>query len=149
MVNILSKWSKKLLAILKEGSAKANTNKLRIDIAKDFAKIPSGIDNRDGRNNGQRFREEYLLPKLDEAKRRGTVVVVNFDGVDGYGPGFLWEVFEGLIIKDRYSKAALDKILELEATSFFVTYKDIAEKHIAIAEEERNNNNNRQLSLIN
>ena len=146
MVNILSKWSKKLLAILKEGSAKANTNKLRIDIAKDFAKMPSGMDNQDGPDNGQKFREEYLLPKLDEAKRRGTVVVVNFDGVDGYGPGFLWGVFNRLIIKDRYSKAALDKILELEATSFFVTSKDIVEILIEEAEEERNNN--QQLSLI-
>jgi len=38
---------------------------VKVSIAKDFSEFPAGRENEDGPYSGQRFRDEILLPKLD------------------------------------------------------------------------------------
>lgn len=64
-----------------------------ISIANDFTEFPAGRYFQDGPFSGQRFREEILLPALQNHDR----VVVNIDGTLGFGSSFLEEAFGGLI----------------------------------------------------
>jgi len=65
----------------------------KITVAKDFNRLPYGRYPEHGANNGQRFREEFLLPAL----RRGSDLLVDLDGTRGLGPSFLEEAFGGLV----------------------------------------------------
>jgi len=64
-----------------------------IRIATQFSSRPYGRYPEHGPDNGQRFREDFLLPAL----RAGHDVVVDLDGARGLGPSFLEEVFGGLV----------------------------------------------------
>jgi hypothetical protein len=64
-----------------------------ISVAEDFSKFPAGRFYSDGPFSGERFRVEILLPALKAAQ----VVVVNLNGVSGYGSSFLDEAFGGLV----------------------------------------------------
>ncbi len=86
------------------------TEHVKIDIAKDFSRFPAGRFRTDGRYSGERFREEFLVPAL---KKRGTVTII-MDGVSGYGPSFLEEVFGGLVRAEGFvDKAKLLSRLKL------------------------------------
>ena len=59
------------------------------------------------------------------------VVVVNLDGVMGYPGSFLEEAFGGLIRVGGFSKAELEKHLELDVTEPHITiYREIALEYI-------------------
>lgn len=64
-----------------------------ISIAKDFSVYPGGRTPEDGPHSGREFREQLLIPIFDGNER----VVINFDGVRGYGSSFLEEAFGGLV----------------------------------------------------
>lgn len=70
---------------------------MSIDVATDFSAYPAGRDQKDGPNNGTRFREEVLMPRLQRAISEGSKVTVNFDGVRSFGSSFLEEAFGGLV----------------------------------------------------
>lgn len=64
-----------------------------INVAKDFSRAPAGRFITDGPNSGTRFRNQFLLPAL----QNGTgVITVELDGVRAYGSSFLDEAFGGL-----------------------------------------------------
>lgn len=86
----------------------------RIAIATDFTKYPGPRYKASGPYSGELFREEILIPALDEAIRGGSKVVVDLDDVAGYGSSFLEESFGGLI-RRGYSKADLDQHLVILA----------------------------------
>lgn len=65
----------------------------RINIARDFSKVPFGRYPKNGEFSGERFRQEHLLPALAQF----DVVVVELDGVFGFGSSFLDESFGGLV----------------------------------------------------
>lgn len=71
-------------------------NMEEIRIARDFSPKPGGRYRKDGEASGQEFLEEVLRPKFEQAIRAKTSLVVNLDGVAGYGPSFLEESFGGL-----------------------------------------------------
>lgn len=66
---------------------------VRIDLARDFSRFPFGRSIKHSPHNGERFRDEWLLPPL----RAGDHVEVVLDGARGLGPSFLEEAFGGLL----------------------------------------------------
>lgn len=72
---------------------------MKISVAKDFSKNPSGRYIKDGKTSGEVFLKNLLLP----AVRTHDVVEINFDGVRGYGSSFLEEAFGGFIRETRMS----------------------------------------------
>lgn len=50
-------------------------------------------------HSGEEFREEYLEPNFELAKKNNVKLIVNLDGTIGYGTSWLEEVFGGLARK--------------------------------------------------
>lgn len=63
----------------------------------DFGEFPGPRYRSLGGNSGEEFREDVLLPALRNAMATGAMVIVDLDGVYGYGSSFLEEAFGGLI----------------------------------------------------
>lgn len=66
---------------------------ITINIARDFSRFPAGRYLDDGPYSGAAFRDRYMKPALD----RGETLVIELDGVRGYGSSFLEEAFGGLV----------------------------------------------------
>ncbi|NII09982.1 STAS-like domain-containing protein [Oleiagrimonas sp. C23AA] len=102
----------------------------KIKIAADFSDVPSGRYPSDGDYNGERFRDEILVPKL----KAGEVIDVELDGVEGYGSSFLEEAFGGLVRVHKFDPEFLTKHLHLIAHSGAAQrYKGLAESFIRSA----------------
>ena len=84
----------------------------RIVIAEAFSPYPAGRFADDGEFNGTTFRQEHLVPALNDFDR----VEVVFDGVAGFGSSFLEEAFGGLIREEGMEKRVLDSKLTLSTT---------------------------------
>jgi len=80
-----------------------------INVAKHFSRFPAGRYREDGPSTGQRFREDMLIPALEQNEE----VLVELDGVVGYGSSFLEEAFGGLVRTGKFSAAELHKKLKL------------------------------------
>lgn len=66
-----------------------------INIKTDFSKCPFGRYITDGDNSGERFREDFLVPALNE---KGLKTILNFKGLEGFlSSGFIEESFGGLV----------------------------------------------------
>jgi len=77
-------------------------------IAKDFNSSPAGRYRDYGDFSGERFREDFLLPRLKKFER----VIVDFDGLSGVSSSFLEEAFGGLVHCGYYSpEELLEKLL--------------------------------------
>ncbi|MGN4979434.1 MULTISPECIES: STAS-like domain-containing protein [unclassified Aeromonas] len=59
----------------------------------DFSEFPGARYRKLGPYSGEEFRDDVLIPAIKDNNH----VIVNFDGVFGYGSSFLEEVFGGLI----------------------------------------------------
>ncbi|NRP11462.1 hypothetical protein XMM379_000632 [Aliiroseovarius sp. xm-m-379] len=82
-----------------------------IDISKEYAAYPAGRDENDGPFNGQRFREEILLPRYNEAKEAGKRLIVSLAGVMSFGSSFLEEAFGGMVrVEGINKKDFLDRL---------------------------------------
>ena len=66
---------------------------VRVNVAREFSKLPGLRYVRLGRFSGEEFRQKFLIEPL----RRGDAVVVELDGVRGYGSSFLEEAFGGAV----------------------------------------------------
>ncbi|KAA0011493.1 DUF4325 domain-containing protein [Billgrantia pellis] len=66
-----------------------------IELAKVFSRYPAGRYKSDGPFSGEKFREEMLLPFINNE----DLVVIVLDGAMGYGSSFLEEAFGGLVRK--------------------------------------------------
>ena len=64
-----------------------------ISVAKQFSRFPAGRYRTDGDFSGELFRDKLLVPAL----KSGDQVVVELDGVAGYGSSFLEEAFGGAV----------------------------------------------------
>ena len=105
----------------------------RISIAKDYSEFPVGRFPADSEFNGEKFREDYLVPALKEE----STVTVNIDGAEGYGSSFLEEAFGGLVRKGHYSSVELHKRLIVECKDVdYNVYKGLIWKYIDDAKPE-------------
>ncbi|MFC3148301.1 STAS-like domain-containing protein [Piscinibacterium candidicorallinum] len=96
---------------------------VRINIARDFTRFPSGRFKRNGETSGEAFREKFLQPTIIN----GDVVEVELDGTVGYGSSFLEEAFGGLVralpippdeVKQRVKIISNDKTLIGEISQY-------------------------------
>lgn len=77
-----------------------------IRVATDFNPFPFGRYESHGEWNGQRFRDEWLVPAL----RNHEVVEVDLDGARGLSPSFLEEAFGGLVRVGFQAKDLLTRL---------------------------------------
>jgi len=104
-----------------------------IKIATEFTDTPVGRFPEDGPHSGQRFREEFLRPLLNDE----TEVTVDIDGLEGCGSSFLEEAFGGLVRKGYFTAAQLKKKLHvLSKDKGSRMYHDSIWKHIQDAKKE-------------
>jgi hypothetical protein len=94
----------------------------------DYTDMPIGRNELDGPKNGADFRDNYLIPALEEY----TIVNVDFNGTLGTTPSFLEEVFGG-IIRKRYLNAA-DLAVRVPIIYKFESVKNNVKKYILEAE---------------
>lgn len=66
---------------------------VRVNVARQFSKLPGARYIRLGPNSGELFRQKFLIEPL----RLGKSIIVELDGVRGYGSSFLEEAFGGAV----------------------------------------------------
>lgn len=74
----------------------------------DFSEFPGPRYSSLGLHSGEEFRKRVLIPKIE---KHNDDIIVNLDGVFGYGSSFLDEAFGGLI-RDGISKETVLNICE-------------------------------------
>lgn len=84
-----------------------------IEIAKEFSPAPAGRYVEDGPFSAQRFREEFLVPKLHDAINNNSILEVSLDGLLGVSSSFLEEAFGGLVRSRVFTPEQLAKHLLL------------------------------------
>jgi len=102
---------------------------MNISIANDFSDVPAGRYLSDGDYSGEKFREDFLLPALRNANE-SNLVIVDINGVEGYGSSFLEEAFGGLVRKGGFSEKGLKGKLKIIANEEYSIYKEIIENYI-------------------
>lgn len=70
-----------------------DTTIVRVNVAKQFTKLPGARYIKLGPFSGEEFRQKFLVEPL----RQGKTVIVELDGVRGYGSSFLDEAFGGVV----------------------------------------------------
>ena len=82
-----------------------------INIAKDFSEYPYGRHKKYSHTSGVRLRDDYIVPLL-ESMRKGecSLIVIELDGAQGYGSGFLEEAFGGLVRLGYPKSMLLDRM---------------------------------------
>ena len=71
----------------------------RIKLSEDFSSTPGGRLIEEGDDSGEKFRDELLIYKYEEAEKSGTILEIDFDDCYGVGTSFLEEAFGGLVRK--------------------------------------------------
>lgn len=83
-----------------------------LSVARQFSTYPGGRFKRISEFSGEEFRERLLEPAL----KSGEPVVVELDGVVGYGSSFLEEVFGGIVRAMRWlSRDQVNAKLRIES----------------------------------
>lgn len=85
---------------------------VRVNVAKQFTKLPGLRYIRLGPFSGEEFRQKFLIPPL----KQGKTVIVELDGVRGYGSSFLEEAFGGSVREMDLDVADALKRLKVETT---------------------------------
>lgn len=103
-------------------------NTKTIKIVEEFSRYPAGRFIDDGPFSGEKFREEFIKPLLDD----NVIITIDLNGTRGYGSSFLEEVFGGLV-RNGYSMDFLltnisfisdDKSLVLEINQYIKDASD-------------------------
>ena len=89
-----------------------NPKVARINVAEDYSRYPAGRFRTDGPFSGQKFREDLLVPALNDTE----IVEVQLDGTAGFGSSFLEEAFGGLIRLHILSPAQASERVRLLAS---------------------------------
>ncbi len=82
-----------------------------LNIAKQFSRSPAGRYRADGPFSGEAFREDLLLPALNQSE----TVEVQLDGALGFGSSFLEEAFGGLVREAGLKADALHAKLRISS----------------------------------
>ncbi len=96
----------------------------KINVKSDFSTDPYGRDPRDGPDNGQRFREDFIMPALNDFE----YVIVDFEDVL-CGPSFIEETFGGIIRRGYMNKKELlaKVTFKHELKSYLEDYKYVVD----------------------
>jgi hypothetical protein len=105
-----------------------------LSIATDFSPSPAGRTRADGPFNGQRFRDDYLMPAIRNAVVTNDKVIVDLDGAYSYSSSFLEEVFGGLVRTKEFSPQDLTTRLEIKAGNpIYGSFRRDAQKYLTDA----------------
>lgn len=74
---------------------------INFSIATNYTDTPGARYKSEGNFSGEDFRDNYLIPRINQAKAENTKVEINFDGGFGYPTSFLEEAFGGLVRKTK------------------------------------------------
>jgi hypothetical protein len=112
---------------------------IEINLELDFSRFPAGRYRKDGPSSGQRFREDFLLPRLAESRKTGEKVKIVFDNVAGLPSSFLEEAFGGVIreMNDMSAVEFLGRLDLVDSDPNFQRYVSLIKKHITTAEKHR------------
>ena len=98
-----------------------------ITIGMVFSRSPGGRYRAHGLKSGEEFRDDYLVPALNETDH----VTVNLDGTDGYAGSFLEEAFGGLIRSRGFTLEQLRHKLTISAEGpQYEIYRKLAESYL-------------------
>lgn len=102
-------------------------------IASDYSLYPAGRFDKDGPDNGTRFRTKLLVPRLRLATPDDKLRVI-LDGCRSFGSSFLEEAFGGLITDEGYTAQQLAQIMEIVAERpVYLPYKRMIGKYLVEA----------------
>lgn len=101
-----------------------------ISVSKEYSETPAGRFKKDGPKSGEEFRDKFLIPNLKNFKH----IIVELDGVLGYGSSFLEEAFGGLIRKG-FTKDQIKKFIEIRSS--YPIYLDRIWTYIEDAENKK------------
>lgn len=102
-----------------------------LNIAKQFSRSPAGRYRADGPFSGEAFREDLLLPALNQSE----AVEVQLDGALGFGSSFLEEAFGGLVREAGLTADALHA--KLRISSKLKTYEQRVWRYVDDARPKR------------
>jgi len=100
---------------------------VNISVLKDFSRTPGPRYKEEGSFSGEEFRNNILLPKLKEAIIQKKTLLVDLDGVSGYGTSFLEEAFGGLIRVNDIDYKTLKNTLKLKSEEDDIYIEEIWE----------------------
>jgi hypothetical protein len=105
-----------------------------ISIASDYSTSPAGRTPADGPHNGQRFRENVLIPALRDSVREGRVLLVDLDGAFSYSSSFLEEAFGGLVRAGVFTVPEIEKHLKIQSSNpIYASFVKDAQAYLADA----------------
>jgi len=106
-------------------------------LVRDYATAPGGRYRKDGPFSGEEFRDDVLVPKLLAAVDKNEQVVVELDGVSGYGSSFLEEVFGGLVRRGVMAQQDISRVLRVLAKErLFKPYELLAQRYMQAAQQQ-------------
>lgn len=97
-----------------------------MNFVNEFTDMPLGRYNEDGPYSGQRFRDEFLVPKLHQLAD-GEVLLLDLSNAFGFGSSFLEECFGGMVRRKIFSLDELKKKLIIKCEDDPMTIAQIAE----------------------
>lgn len=86
-----------------------------INVARDFSRFPAGRYRDDGPFSGEAFRDDHILPILSKSEP----LIIELNGVRGFGSSFLEEVFGGLV-RIGYTPEQLNSLIELKSSDISI-----------------------------
>ena len=121
------------------GTSKFKAEPMKLDIAAEFSPYPAGrYHPQDGEYTGDRFRDEFLVPKLNHVMEKKEFLVVLLDGVRTFGSSFLEEAFGGLVRQKIFTSRELKQYLKFEySKKSLMMYEDAIWEYISRAKPER------------
>jgi hypothetical protein len=86
---------------------------IKLSIASDFTKTPGGRYKKQGAYSGEEFRDKYLEPQFEKAKKEGKKLIIDMDGCMGYPSSFIDESFGELGRRLRKKNIDFMKYVEI------------------------------------
>ena len=109
---------------------------IKLNIARDFSRCPGARYKNEGDFSGEEFRENFLLPKLNNAITAHCKLIVDLDGSAGYSTSFLEEAFGGLIRHNNISYDVINDTIIIKSEED-PSYKDDIMFYLNKATEHR------------
>ncbi|WP_333611916.1 STAS-like domain-containing protein [Brevundimonas bullata] len=86
-----------------------------LNVPQAFSRYLGGRYRNDGPWSGEAFRDDLLIPTLQDALGRHEQVTIILDGVAGVPSSFLEEAFGGLLRSGRFTLAQLKQVIHFQA----------------------------------